>query len=122
MQTYTLTYLDDDDCYTLDRCGGVRVVGKDDHGREYEVGHYLAVMAEHRHCSLKHYQTAMTLIGQALLVLDPMSSQRFWDNFEVPHTDLLADQSARLVEHLCDAYDVCLRGASLATEPEQENN
>lgn len=122
MQTYTLTYLNDDERYILDRCGGVRITGKDDDGREFEIGHYLSTMAEQRHCSLRHYRTAMALIGQALVILDPMSSQRFWDNFKVPHTDLLADQSARLVEHLCDAYDVCLRGASLATEPEQEND
>jgi hypothetical protein len=122
MQTYALTYLDDEERMILRRCAGIGIEAKDLDGRDFLVGRYLDRMAENRHNGKKHYENALYLIAQACMMLEPMSDPAYWHKFNVPHADLLAAERERQIDDLMWAAEVCRTGFTLSTIPEPEEN
>lgn len=120
MQTYSLTYLEDEERMILRRCAGIGIEAKDLDGRDHLVGVYLDRMAENRHNGKRHYEHALYLIAQACMMLDPMSDVAYWQRFNVPHADLLAAERERQIEDLLKAAEVCRTGFTMSTIPEPE--
>jgi hypothetical protein len=120
MQTYTQTYLDDDERWLLHRCAGIGIKVKDGDGRDYYVGTYLERMAEQRHNGVKQYETALHLIAEACVVLDPMCYVSYWQQFGVPHAELLAAERDLQVVDLLAAASICRAGLSLSSQPDPD--
>lgn len=121
MQTYTQTYLDDDDRWLLRRCAGIGIKAKDPDGRDYYVGTYLDKMAEQRHNGKKQYETALHLIAQACATLDPMCYVSYWKHYGIPHADLLAEERERQLTDLLAAAELCRTGLSLSGQPHPDS-